>query len=69
MGRVANGSLKTLHEKDADGKIIKTHKKIKSIEEEIINHNEKHLTMAVHSKVHKDKICKKLDNKDTRKIN
>ena len=62
-----NGSLKILHEKDADGKIIKTHTKRKAIEEEIIKHNKKHFTMAVQSKVHNDKIYAKLDDKATRK--
>ena len=68
MGRVVNGSLKTLHEKDVDGKIIKTYTKRKAIEEEIINHNNKNFKMAVLSKVYKDKNYKKLDYKETRKM-
>ena len=34
-----NGSLTSLNKKEAEGKIISTYTKIKSIEEKIINHN------------------------------
>ena len=40
-GRGVNRSLKKLHEKDAEEKIMNTHTKRKTIEEEIINHNKK----------------------------
>ena len=53
-----NGSLKILHEKDADGKIISTHTKRKAIEKEIINHNKKYFTMAVQAKVYNEKYAK-----------
>ena len=47
----------------------KKHSQRKDIEEEIIKHNKQQFTIAVQSKVDKDKIYKKLDDKEmTRKI-
>ena len=48
-------------------KLTKIHIKRKDIEEEIIYHNKKHFTMVVQPKLHRDKIYKKLDHKETRK--
>ena len=62
-----NGSLKMLHKKDVEGKIIRTHTKRKAIEEEIINHDKKYFAMAVQKKVYNDKMCEQLDDKETRK--
>ena len=67
VGKGVNGSIKTLHEKDDDMRIIKIHSKRKDIEEEIIKHNTKHFSMAIETKMCQDKIYVKLDDKVTRK--
>ena len=67
LGKGVNVSLKILHEKDEDMRIIKTHTKRKDIEEEIIKHNTKHFSMAIETKMYQDKIYAKLDDKAIRK--
>ena len=67
VGKGVNGSLKILHEKDEDMRIIKTHTKRKNIEEETIKHNTRHFSMAIETKMCQDKIYAKLDDKEIRK--
>ena len=54
-----NGILKTLHEKNKKGRMIKTHTTRKAIEEEIIDHNQKNVAMVVRAKVCQDKTNEK----------
>jgi len=67
VGQGVNGSLKILHEKDEDMRITKSYTKRKDIKEETIKHDTKHFSMAIETKMYRDKIYAKLDDKVIRK--
>ena len=61
-----NRALKWLHDKDNDGKIVKTYTRREEIKEQLINYNKKHYAKVFETPIYQDKIYEKLQENTIR---